>query len=50
MSKIGVNKSQTIDVGNRPDGIAIQDFNRDGKKDIVVSIFDDNTLTILFSK
>lgn len=50
MEKSGVHKSEAIQAGNHPDGIAIQDLNGDGKKDIVVSNFDDNTVTILLSK
>ncbi len=50
MNKNGVMSSKVIQVGNRPDGIAIGDLNADGKGDIVVGNFDDNTINILLSK
>jgi hypothetical protein len=50
MGKTGVEKIKTIRVGGRPDGICISDLNRNGKNDIVVSNFDDGTVTIRFVK
>ena len=50
MDKKGVAASKLIKVGNRPDGIAIHDLNKDGKNDIIVSNYDDNTIMILYKK
>ena len=50
MDKNGVAGNTVMNVGNRPDGIAIHDLNGDGKNDIIVSNYDDNTIIILFKK
>ena len=50
MNKDGVMSNKIFQVGTRPDGIAIAYLNADGKGDIIVGNFDDNTINILLSK
>jgi len=38
---------QTPATGNQPDGIAVGDFNGDGKPDLAIANYTDNTVTIL---
>jgi hypothetical protein len=49
-SKSGITAKETVFVGTHPDGICIEDFNKDGKNDLAVTNQEDGTLTILLNK
>lgn len=50
LDKTGVANIKTVPVGNHPDGICIDDFNKDGKNDLAVTNQADGTLMILLNK